>query len=61
MVGRNFAMKRINSLTAEDIKINSRFIELLKETKQFTVFYTEGGKIPGTKHASNHKDHLHVN
>ena len=51
----------INSLTAEDIKINSRFIELLKETKQFTAFYTDGGKIPGTKHASNHKDHLHAN
>ncbi|GJM52632.1 hypothetical protein [Capnocytophaga catalasegens] len=51
----------INSLTVEDIKINSRFIELLKETKQFTVFYADNGKIPGTKHASNHKDHLHVN
>lgn len=51
----------INSLTTEDIKINARFIEILKDTGYFSQFYADGGKIPGTRHASGHADHLHGN
>lgn len=51
----------ISNLTSEDIKINARFVEILKETGHFSKFYTDGGKIPGSSHASGHKDHLHGN
>ena len=37
------------------------FIEILKETGRFTQFYCDGGRIPGTRHASGHADHLHGN
>lgn len=51
----------VHSLTKEDIKINARFIEILKETGKFSQFYTDRGIIPGSQHASGHADHLHGN
>ncbi len=49
----------IFNLTATDIAINGRFVQLLKNTGQFSVFYSDGGRIPGTRHAAGHRDHLH--
>jgi hypothetical protein len=49
----------ISTLTAEDIKINERFVILLRETGKFSVFYCHNGKIPGTKHESGHANHIH--
>jgi len=51
----------IHGLTQEDIKINARFIVLLKQTSCFSTFYTDNGKIPGSTHSSGHVDHLHGN
>ena len=49
----------IHNLTDADIAINARFIEILKATGHFSKFYSDGGKIPGSSHASGHADHLH--
>ncbi len=54
-------VNNIHSLTKDELKINGRFIELLKETGQFSTFYTHNGKIPGSVHAKGHADHLHGN
>lgn len=51
----------ISSLSAADIKVTARFIELLKATGKFSTFYTDQGKIPGSVHSSGHADHLHGN
>ncbi|KAF2517737.1 lysozyme family protein [Flavobacterium foetidum] len=51
----------INSLSDEEIKLNARFIAILKESGLFTTFYTANGKIPGSVHAADHADHLHGN
>jgi|GEM_PF-597382 len=51
----------ISKLTADDIKINARFVEILKATGKFSTFYSDNGKIPGSTHVSGHKDHLHGN
>ncbi len=51
----------INNLTVDEIKINGRFIEILKATGHFSTFYTDNGKIPGSVHSSGHADHIHGN
>ncbi len=49
----------ISTLTQKDIKINAEFIRLLKATGEFSLFFTDKGKIPGSTHADDHKDHIH--
>ena len=51
----------INNLTEDEIKLNGRFIEILKSTGHFSTFYTDNGKIPGSVHSSGHADHIHGN
>jgi hypothetical protein len=51
----------ISNLTADEIKLNGRFVAILKESGLFTVFYTVNGKIPGSVHSADHKDHIHGN
>ena len=51
----------INSLSNDEIKLNGRFIAILKESGLFTTFYTANGKIPGSVHAADHEDHIHGN
>ena len=48
----------ISSLTKADIKLNARFIEILK-SHGFTTFYSDNGKVPGSVHAGGHDNHLH--
>jgi RHS repeat-associated protein len=49
----------IFSLSAPDIQLNARFIEILKGTGVFKKFFSDRGRIPGSSHAAAHKDHLH--
>ena len=51
----------IHNLTKEDIKMNAKFIKILKETGHFSKFYTDKGKIPGSIHSSGHDNHIHGN
>jgi muramidase (phage lysozyme) len=51
----------ISNLTADEIKLSGRFITILKESGLFTSFYTDNGKIPGSVHSADHKDHIHGN
>lgn len=51
----------INNLTDDEVKLNGRFIEILKESGLFSTFYTDNGKIPGSVHSSGHADHIHGN
>jgi RHS repeat-associated protein len=48
----------INSLSATDKEFNTKFINELKKSG-FKTFYSDQGKISGTKHANDHTDHLH--
>lgn len=51
----------IYNLTDDEIALNGRFIEILKETGQFSSFYTEQGEIPGSVHSDGHHNHIHGN
>ena len=53
--------KDIFNLTEDEIKLNGRFVELLKETGCFSTFYTDKGKIPGSVHSPDHHNHIHGN
>lgn len=49
------------NLTAEDKKINARFIKILRDTGHYDTFYVHNGLIEGTSHAKDHDDHIHGN
>jgi len=48
----------INSLNKSDLKMNARFINILK-TNGFSKFYSDKGTISGSNHSDGHADHLH--
>ena len=52
---------KIANLSEDEVKINGRFIALLKETGHFSTFYTDNGKIPSSVHSSGHDNHIHGN
>jgi muramidase (phage lysozyme) len=51
----------ISNLTADEIKLSGIFVSILKESGLFKSFYTDNGKIPGSVHSADHKDHIHGN